>query len=66
MAKRKNSRKEKLLALSQEEDGFIHSFEAEYGGLVYQEGLEAAKAFFRENFMVRCFGCGYLGKTVPP
>jgi hypothetical protein len=51
---------------SRDEDRFIQAFEEEYTRIARGEGLAAAKAYFRENFMVQCFACGYMGKTVPP
>ena len=44
----------------------VEQFEREYVEKLDKEGLAAAKAHFRENFAVRCFQCGYVGRTRPP
>ena len=44
----------------------VKTFEKEYCDKLEKEGLESAKAHFRETFAVECSQCGYLGKTVPP
>ncbi|VVB81091.1 Uncharacterised protein [uncultured archaeon] len=44
----------------------IKQFEREYAEKLEKEGLESAKALFRERFAVKCFHCGYLGPTRPP
>jgi hypothetical protein len=66
MARKRRPIKKAPERLNPDEQHFVEEFEAEYSRLLEEEELEAAKAYFRENFMVSCFGCGYLGKTVPP
>ena len=64
--RRKRRTPEEPEGLSAEDPGFIQAFEEEYARIQREQGLAAAKAFFRENMMVQCFGCGFLGKTVSP
>jgi hypothetical protein len=66
MARKRREKRTGTPTAPQSEPDFIQAFEAEYARLLRDKGLEAAKAFFRENFMVRCFACGYMGKTAPP
>jgi hypothetical protein len=66
MRRRKQNHKNRQLPASSNEAEFVEDFEKEYAPLVEEEGLQAAKTFFRENFAVKCFACGYMGKTVPP
>jgi hypothetical protein len=66
MARNKRSRKKDQGSLSPEEEQSIQAFEEEYARIEREQGLAAAKAFFRENMMVQCFACGHMGKTVPP
>jgi hypothetical protein len=66
VAHKKRMGNEQWEGLKRKDHEFVESFEAEYARLLEEKGLEVAKAYFRDNFMVRCIGCGYLGKTVPP
>lgn len=63
-----NSRRSKRSRdnLTLEDHQLLEAFEAEYARILEEEELAAAKAYFRENFMVSCPGRGYLGKTTPP
>lgn len=66
MARKRRSAKEQKESLNPEDCRFIEAFEEEYARIEREQGLAAAKAFFRANMMVQCFACGFLGKTVPP
>lgn len=61
---RRSSRKSENL--KGDDPGLVEAFETEYTRIEREHGLAAAKAYYRENFMVSCFACGHMGKTVPP
>ena len=66
MGRNRRTKRKDRAGVSQEDERFIRVFEEEYARIEREDGLAAAKAYFRENFMVQCFACGHMGKTVPP